>query len=193
MIRAGIIGSTGYAGGELVRILLGHKDVEIKWYGSRSYIDKKYADVYQNMFQIVDAKCLDDNMEELAKQADAVILCLGNHPMQVARECYDRPDLELPAHQKALLRAVADANPNTVLTLVSSYPYALGEAQELVPAILYTTHAGPELGSAVAATLLGENNPAARCPITWYRSAQDLPDIMEYLSLIHISEPTRRS
>ena len=43
MIRAGIIGSTGYAGGELVRILLGHKDVEIKWYGSRSYIDKKYA------------------------------------------------------------------------------------------------------------------------------------------------------
>ena len=45
---------------------------------------------------------------ELAKQADAVILCLGNHPMQVARECYDRPDLELPAHQKALLRAVVD-------------------------------------------------------------------------------------
>ncbi len=41
---------------ELVRILLGHKDVEIKWYGSRSYIDKKYASVYQNMFQLVDAK-----------------------------------------------------------------------------------------------------------------------------------------
>ena len=42
------------------------------------------------------------------------------------------------------------------------------------------THAGPELGNAVADTLLGKNNPAARCPITWYRSAQDLPDIMEY-------------
>ena len=67
MIKAGIIGATGYAGGELVRILTGHRDVEICWYGSRSYIDKKYADVYQNMFQIVDAKCLDDNMEELAK------------------------------------------------------------------------------------------------------------------------------
>ncbi len=38
----------------------------------RSYIDKKYADVYQNMFQIVDAKCLDDNMEELAKKADVI-------------------------------------------------------------------------------------------------------------------------
>ena len=43
MIKAGIIGATGYAGNELVRILMGHKEVEIKWYGSRSYIDKKYA------------------------------------------------------------------------------------------------------------------------------------------------------
>ena len=40
MIKAGIIGSTGYAGGELVRILTGHKDVEIKWFGSRSYIER---------------------------------------------------------------------------------------------------------------------------------------------------------
>lgn len=72
MIKVGIIGSTGYAGGELVRILLGHKEVEIKWFGSRSYIDKKYASVYQNMFQIVDAVCLDDNMEELAEQVDVI-------------------------------------------------------------------------------------------------------------------------
>ena len=72
MIKVGIIGSTGYAGGELVRILLGHKDVEIKWYGSRSYIDKKYSSVYQNMFQIVDAVCMDDNMEELASQVDVI-------------------------------------------------------------------------------------------------------------------------
>lgn len=72
MIKAGIIGSTGYAGGELVRILTGHKEVEIVWYGSRSYVDKRYAEVYQNMFQIVDAKCMDDNIEELAKQADVI-------------------------------------------------------------------------------------------------------------------------
>lgn len=72
MIKVGIIGATGYAGGELVRILTGHKDAEIKWFGSRSYIDKKYADVYQNMFQIVDAVCMDDNMEELASQVDVI-------------------------------------------------------------------------------------------------------------------------
>ena len=72
MIKVGIIGATGYAGGELVRILSAHKDAQIVWYGSRSYIDQKYADVYRNMFEIVDAKCLDDNMEELAKQADVI-------------------------------------------------------------------------------------------------------------------------
>ena len=72
MIKAGIIGATGYAGNELVRILMGHKEVEIKWYGSRSYIDKKYAEVYQNMFEIVEDNCLDDNMEELASKVDVI-------------------------------------------------------------------------------------------------------------------------
>ncbi len=72
MIKAGIIGATGYAGGELVRLLMAHKEVEIKWYGSRSYIDKKYAEVYQNMFQIVDDVCMDDNIEALADQVDVI-------------------------------------------------------------------------------------------------------------------------
>ena len=72
VIKAGIIGATGYAGAELVRILMGHKEVEIKWFGSRSYIDQKYESIYQNMFQIVDAVCMDDNMEELAEQVDVI-------------------------------------------------------------------------------------------------------------------------
>lgn len=72
MIKVGIIGSTGYAGNELVRILLGHKEAEIVWYGSRSYVDEPYAKVYHNMFKLVDAKCLDDNMEELSKEADVI-------------------------------------------------------------------------------------------------------------------------
>lgn len=72
MIRAGIIGATGYAGGELVRILANHKDVKIEWYGSRSYIDKKYYEVYRNMFRIVEDICKDDNLEELAGQVDVI-------------------------------------------------------------------------------------------------------------------------
>lgn len=72
MVKVGVIGSTGYAGNELVRLLLGHKDVQIVWYGSRSYIDKKYSQVYQNMFKLVDDVCRDDNMEELASQVDVI-------------------------------------------------------------------------------------------------------------------------
>lgn len=72
MIKVGIIGATGYAGNELVRLLLGHKDTEIVWLGSRSYIDQNYSDVYRNMFKLVDAKCMDDNMEQLANEVDVI-------------------------------------------------------------------------------------------------------------------------
>ncbi|MBQ4537178.1 MAG: N-acetyl-gamma-glutamyl-phosphate reductase [Lachnospiraceae bacterium] len=72
MIKVGIIGATGYAGNELVRILMNHKEAEIVWFGSRSYIDKKYSEVYQNMFQIVEDICKDDNLDELAKQVDVI-------------------------------------------------------------------------------------------------------------------------
>ena len=72
MVKVGIIGATGYAGGELVRLLINHPQAEIKWYGSRSYIDKKYCEVYQNFFQIVDDVCMDDNMEALADEVDVI-------------------------------------------------------------------------------------------------------------------------
>lgn len=72
MIKVGIVGATGYAGGELVRILLGHKEAEIKWYGSKSYIDKSYASVYGNMFTLVEDICKDDNLNEMAEQVDVI-------------------------------------------------------------------------------------------------------------------------
>ena len=56
----------------MLRLLQQHKDAEVVWYGSRSYIDKKYADVFANMFEIVDEKCLDDNIEELADKVDVI-------------------------------------------------------------------------------------------------------------------------
>jgi N-acetyl-gamma-glutamyl-phosphate reductase len=72
MIKAGIIGATGYAGGELVRLLLSHKDAEIKWYGSKSYISKNYYEVYRNFFDIVQDKCMDDNLDELSEMVDVI-------------------------------------------------------------------------------------------------------------------------
>ena len=72
MIKVGIIGATGYAGAEIVRLIQGHPDAEVVWYGSRSFIDEKYSSIYGNLFKLVDAKCMDDNMEELASQADVI-------------------------------------------------------------------------------------------------------------------------
>ena len=72
MIKVGIIGATGYAGVEIARLIQQHKEAEVIWYGSRSYVDQNYGDVFRNMFKIVDAKCLDDNMEKLADEVDVI-------------------------------------------------------------------------------------------------------------------------
>ncbi len=83
MVKVGIIGATGYAGAEIARLLYNHPEAEIIWYGSRSYIDERFSSIYGNFFEIVDANCLDDNMEELADKVDVIFtatpqgLCAG--------------------------------------------------------------------------------------------------------------------
>lgn len=72
MIKVGIIGATGYAGAELVRILLQHKDVKIAWYGSKSYVDQAFSSIYRNFFKIVEDTCLDDNIEQMAEEVDVI-------------------------------------------------------------------------------------------------------------------------
>ncbi len=72
MIKVGIIGATGYAGVEIARILLGHPEAEVVWYGSKSYIGEELSSIYGSLFNIVDEKCLDDNMEELADKVDVI-------------------------------------------------------------------------------------------------------------------------
>lgn len=72
MIKVAIIGSTGYAGQELVRILLQHPEAEVVWFGSRSYADEKYSSVFGNMVQLVDERCMSENMDELAEQVDVI-------------------------------------------------------------------------------------------------------------------------
>ncbi|MDO5417701.1 MAG: N-acetyl-gamma-glutamyl-phosphate reductase [Lachnospiraceae bacterium] len=72
MIKVGIIGATGYAGGELARLLLQRDDIEIKWFGSRSYVDQDYASIYQNMYQLVDDVCKTDDMMQIAEEVDVI-------------------------------------------------------------------------------------------------------------------------
>ena len=72
MIKVGIIGATGYAGQELVRLLLQHKEAEIIWYGSRSYVDEKFSSVFGNVVQIVEDLCKSDDLHTLSKEADVM-------------------------------------------------------------------------------------------------------------------------
>lgn len=72
MIRVGIVGSTGYGGCELVRFLLTHKEVEIKWVSSRTYTDQEYSSVYASYFKLLDQKCVDENLENYLDDVDVV-------------------------------------------------------------------------------------------------------------------------
>ncbi|MFE9746518.1 beta-glucosidase [Saccharothrix saharensis] len=115
---------------------------------------------------------------EVAARADTVVLVLGNDPHVNGRETEDRATLRLPSLD--LVRAVREANPNTVLVLVSGYPYSLDGEEEHLPAVVWTAHGGQEQGRAVAEALFGAFCPSGRLTQTWYRSDDDLPDIFDY-------------
>jgi beta-glucosidase len=117
---------------------------------------------------------------DLAASADAVIVVTGNHPLINGRETEDRSDLKLPPAAERLIREVFAANRNVALVLVSSYPYAVGWADEHLPAILWTSHGGQELGHGVTDVLTGAADPGGRLTQTWYRSATELPDLLDY-------------
>jgi beta-glucosidase len=121
-----------------------------------------------------------DQAVAAAGDADVAVVVLGSMPFINGREDDDRTDIALPAAQQALVQAVQAANPNTVVVLETSYPDAITWEQEHVPAILWTTHAGQETGNALADILFGDYNPAGRLTQTWYASADQLPDRLNY-------------
>lgn len=132
------------------------------------------------VFEIEVISDADQRCVELAKKADVVLACVGNHPVQVGREGYDRESIALAPRQEKLAQELVETNKNTILLIVSSYPYGIDELQEKCPAIVYTTHAGPELGRAVANVLSGKANPAGRLASTWYKKSHQFPSIFEY-------------
>lgn len=133
--------------------------------------------------QLFNEEIIHDGIEKgikAANRADYAIVCVGNNPMIVAREEYDREYIELPYFQQELVRNIYMANKSTIMCIISSYPYAIPEFDRNIPAILYTAHGGPEMGTAIAETVLGTNNPAGRTPMTWYISTEELPSINDY-------------
>lgn len=131
-----------------------------------------------------------DSAYILAKEADVAIVCVGNHPCNFGigwgynfvasdgREEVDRQALSL--EQEDLVKLVKSANPNTVLVLVSSFPYAINWSKEHVPAILHITQSSQELGNGLADVIFGKENPAGRLVQAWPKSIDDLKPIREY-------------
>ena len=128
--------------------------------------------------------------EALAREADMVLVCTGNHPYGTdrtwkvcpvpsdGREANDRHSLQLPDEDE--IRRIYAVNPNTVLVLVSSFPYTINWSKEHLPAILHVTHCSQEQGHGVADVLFGRVNPAGRTTQTWVKDILDLPPMMDY-------------
>ncbi|WP_106236436.1 glycoside hydrolase family 3 protein [Nonomuraea fuscirosea] len=114
----------------------------------------------------------------LAGQADVAVVVAGDHPLVNGRETEDRMTLALAPAQDAVVRAVRAANPRTVLVLTSGYPLTW-TARDL-PAVLWSAHGGQEYGHALAEVLFGDADPEGRLTQTWYRSEQELPDLLDY-------------
>jgi beta-glucosidase len=126
-----------------------------------------------------------------ARDADVAIVVVGNHPnggpnagwaearvMSDGREAVDRRALS--TEQEELARVVFAANPNTVLVVNSSFPFAVNWSQEHLPAILHVTHSSQELGNGLADVIFGRYNPAGRTNQTWPASIEQLPPMMDY-------------
>lgn len=117
---------------------------------------------------------------KLAAAAERAIVVIGSNPVVNSKEEIDRTTLALPPAQQKLVDSVLKVNPNTVVVLVTNYPYSICDLNERVPAILYSASGSQELGSGIGAVITGKVNPAGRLPMTWYRSEKDLPDINDY-------------
>lgn len=166
----------------------GDKVLYRTYFGKALGVDEKGKLTLVKQFGLSDDKMFSEEIisdgirraAELAEKADYAIVCIGNDPMIVAREMYDRKTLSLPAHDSALSKAVYSTNNKCVMAVVSSYPFSICEEQEYMPAIIYTTHAGPELGNAFAKVISGEYSPAGRLAQTWYKSEYELAPIESY-------------
>ena len=160
--------------------------------GIQAYLEGSSVEV---KFQRWDS---DGSAQELAKWADLCIVCVGNHPATSpdwgpqsvqspwamgtvagdGREALDRRSIQLETED--LIKVVWQANHNTVVTLISSFPYAINWTAKNVPAIVHLTQCSQELGSALADVLFGEYNPAGRLTQTWVSDILDLPNMLDY-------------
>lgn len=110
---------------------------------------------------------------DAARGADVAVVVVGTNS-KVESEGYDRSSLALPGHQDDLVRAVAAANPNTVVVVNAGSPVEMPWRND-VAAVLLTWFGGQEYGNALADVLTGAQEPGGRLPTTWPVAMADVP------------------
>ena len=115
----------------------------------------------------------------LAKKADAAVVVVG-YSFSLESENFDRPSMDLPANQDALISAVAEANRNTIVVVVAGAPVTMTRWIERVPAVVYAWFGGQEGGHAIGDILFGIQNPSGKTPVTFPKRLQDSPAYSNY-------------
>ena len=169
-------------------------EVLLDWYsGTPPYCITPLEGIRNKVGANVEVKSSSDNDEavKLAHEADVAIVCVGNHPNgghdkewgkvsvpSEGREAVDRESITL--EQEELVKRVYEANPRTIVVLISSFPYAINWSQANVPAIVHLALNSQEEGNALADVLFGDYNPAGRLVQTWPSSLDQLPPMLDY-------------
>jgi beta-glucosidase len=170
-------------------------EVLLDWYsGTPPYTISPLEGIKNKVGNNVEVKYAKDNWDgsavKIAKSADVAIVCVGNHPTcddspwgecltpSDGREAADRNAIKL--EQEELIYEVYNANPNTIVVLISSFPFAINWTQANVPAIVHMTHCSEESGNALADVLFGDYNPGGRLVQTWPKALDQLPPMMDY-------------
>ncbi|MGH9617018.1 MAG: glycoside hydrolase family 3 C-terminal domain-containing protein [Acidobacteriaceae bacterium] len=128
---------------------------------------------------------------QAAKSSDVAIVFVGNQPTcgmgwghcpdpTEGKEAFDRKQINMNPEQEKLIQDVYAANPRTIVVLVSSFPYTINWTEEHVPAILHMAHNSEEEGTAIANALFGSYDPGGRLVVTWPKSIDQLPPLMDY-------------
>ena len=169
-------------------------EVLLDWYsGTPPYVVTPFEGIATRAGIGVDVKLAETNdynrAVELARSSDVAIVCVGNHPTgnggwkecpmpSDGKEAVDRKSLTL--EQEQLIRQVYAANPNTIVVLISSFPYAINWTVANIPSIVHLTHNSQELGNALADVLFGDVNPGGKLTQTWPADIAHLPAMMDY-------------
>jgi beta-glucosidase len=140
-------------------------------------------------WKVPGAKDEHDEALDAARGADAVIFVGGltgdleGEEMRVSYPGFaggDRVDLGLPATQEKLLRDLHAIGKPVILVLTTGSALAVEWAQKNLPALLIAWYPGQQGGNAVADVLFGKTNPSGRLPVTFYKSAEQLPPFADY-------------